>query len=183
MSFDVGIRAGVSGDEQALSAVGKASFLEAFAGILDGANIIAHCEREHAPAVYRNWLADGAMRVWLAEASPGRAPIGYLVLAPAKLPIAEPRADDLEIKRIYLLHRFQGQSVGKRLMAAAVADARARGAGRLLLGVYAANHDALAFYRRCGFGQIGQRTFRVGDTDYDDVIFALDLARDASAAA
>jgi ribosomal protein S18 acetylase RimI-like enzyme len=176
MSFDIGIRAGTAGDEQALSAVGKASFLEAFAGVLDGDDILAHCESQHAPAVYSDWLANGAMRIWLAEVSPGRAPIGYLVLAPATLPIAEPRAGDLEIKRIYLLHRFQGQNVGKRLMAAALADARSRGAGRLLLGVYAANHDALAFYRRCGFGQIGQRTFRVGDTDYDDVILAMDLA-------
>lgn len=176
MSVDIGIRAGVAGDEQALSAVGKASFLEAFAGLLDGADIIAHCDSQHASSIYRDWLADGAVRIWLAQASPGGAPIGYLVLAPAKLPIAEPRADDLEVKRIYLLHRFQGTGVGKRLMAAAIADARARGAGRVLLGVYAGNLDALAFYRRCGFERIGQRTFRVGDTDYDDIILAVKLA-------
>jgi len=175
MSNEIGIRAAARGDEEALSAVGKASFLEAFAGILDGGDIIAHCERQHAAAVYRDWLADDDMRIWLAEATPGRAPIGYLVLAPAKLPVADPQADDLEIKRIYLLHRFHGQRVGKRLMDAAVADARERGAGRVLLGVYAGNHDALAFYQRCGFAQIGQRTFRVGDTDYDDIILALPL--------
>ncbi|ELX09670.1 acetyltransferase GNAT family [Janthinobacterium sp. HH01] len=175
MSGEIGIRAAARGDEEALSAVGKASFLEAFAGILDGGDIIAHCERQHAAAVYRDWLADADMRIWLAEATPGRAPIGYLVLAPAKLPVADPQADDLEIKRIYLLHRFHGQRVGKRLMDAAVADAKERGAGRVLLGVYAGNHDALAFYQRCGFAQIGQRTFRVGDTDYDDIILALPL--------
>jgi ribosomal protein S18 acetylase RimI-like enzyme len=173
--MDIEIRPAAHGDQEALSAVGKASFLEAFAGILDGGDIIAHCERQHAAAVYRDWLDDAGMRLWLAEVSPGKAPIGYLVLAPAKLPVAEPRADDLEIKRIYLLHRFHGQRVGKRLMDAAVADARARGAGRILLGVYAENHDALAFYQRCGFAPIGRRTFRVGETDYDDVILALPL--------
>jgi ribosomal protein S18 acetylase RimI-like enzyme len=169
------IRAAASGDEEALSAVGKASFLEAFAGILDGDDILAHCERQHAPAVYRDWLGDAGMRVWLAEASPGSAPIGYLVLAPATLPVTTPRDGDLEIKRIYLLHRFHGQRVGQRLMGAALAEARTRGAGRVLLGVYAENHDALAFYQRCGFAQIGRRTFRVGETDYDDVILALEL--------
>lgn len=175
MSGEIVIRAAVRCDEEALSAVGKASFLEAFAGILDGGDIIAHCERQHAASVYRDWLADGDMRIWLAEAMPGRAPIGYLVLAPAKLPVADPHADDLEIKRIYLLHRFHGQRVGKCLMDAAVAEARTRGAGRVLLGVYAGNDDALAFYQRCGFHRIGQRTFRVGDTDYDDIILALPL--------
>lgn len=176
MSGEIAIRAAVRGDEEALSAVGKASFLETFAGVLDGGDIIAHCERQHAAAVYRDWLADDAMRIWLAEATPGRAPIGYLVLAPARLPVTDPREDDLEIKRIYLLHRFHGQRVGQRLMDAAVEQARARGAGRVLLGVYAGNHDALAFYQRCGFHRIGQRSFRVGDTDYDDIILALPLA-------
>ena len=173
---DIRVRAAVRGDENALSAVGKASFLEAFAGILDGADILAHCERQHSAAVYRDWLDDAAMRIWLAEASPGAAPVGYLVLAPATLPVAAPRADDLEIKRIYLLHRFHGQRVGRQLMDAAVAAARTQGAGRVLLGVYAENHDAIAFYQRCGFKQIGSRTFRVGDTDYADIILALESA-------
>ena len=35
--------------------------------------------------------------------------------------------------------------------------------------------DALAFYRRCGFEQVGTRTFRVGATDYRDAILGLEL--------
>ena len=46
--------------------------------------------------------------------------------------MADPHPQDLEIKRIYLLHRFQGQRVGRR-------------------------------------------TFRVGRTDYQDVILGLTL--------
>ena len=169
------IRPGVKGDEQALALVGQATFLEAFAGILDGADVIAHCQRQHHVELYRDWLALPAMRLWLAEATPGGAPVGYLVLSPASLPVAAPRPDDLEIKRIYLLHRFQGQRVGQRLMQAALAQARASGAGRVLLGVYAENRDALAFYARCGFVPLGRRTFRVGRTDYQDVILGLTL--------
>jgi GNAT superfamily N-acetyltransferase len=169
------IRPCVKGDEQALALVGQATFLEAFAGILDGADILAHCQRQHDAQLYRDWLALPAMRLWLAEATPGGAPVGYLVLSPASLPVAEPRPDDLEIKRIYLLHRFQGQRVGQRLMQAAIEQARASGAGRVLLGVYAENHDALVFYARCGFVPVGRRTFRVGRTDYQDVILGLNL--------
>lgn len=169
------IRPCAPGDEQALALVGQATFLEAFAGILDGADVIAHCQRQHDAQLYRDWLALPAMRLWLAEATPGGAPVGYLVLSPASLPLAEPRANDLEIKRIYLLHRFQGQHVGQRLMQAALAQARASGAGRVLLGVYAENHAALAFYARCGFAQLGRRTFRVGRTDYQDVILGVSL--------
>ena len=99
----------------------------------------------------------------------------YTDTATASLPVADPHPQDLEIKRIYLLHRFQGQRVGRRLMQAAVEAARAGGAGRVLLGVYAENHDALAFYARCGFAQVGRRTFRVGRTDYQDVILGMTL--------
>ena len=107
----IAIRPCVKGDEAALALVGQATFLEAFAGILDGADVIAHCQRQHNVELYRDWLALPAMRLWLAEATPGGAPVGYLVLSPASLPVADPRPDDLEIKRIYLLHRFQGQHV------------------------------------------------------------------------
>lgn len=175
IELDIQIRPASAGDEAALALLGQATFLEAFAGILDGADIIAHCARQHAGALYRDWLAAPDMRIWLAEARPGAAPVGYLVLAAAKLPVAAPCADDLEIKRIYLLHRFHGQRVGRRLMDAALAHARATGARRVLLGVYAHNHAALAFYRRCGFVQAGTRTFRVGANDYDDAILALEL--------
>ena len=171
----IAIRPCAKGDEQALALVGQATFLEAFAGILDGADVIAHCQRQHDVQLYRDWLALPAMRLWLAEATPGGAPVGYLVLSPAGLPVADPRPNDLEIKRIYLLHRFQGQRVGQRLMQAALDQARAGGAGRVLLGVYAENHDALAFYARCGFAQLGRRTFRVGRTDYQDVILGMTL--------
>lgn len=169
------IRPCAKGDEAALALVGQATFLEAFAGILDGADIIAHCQRQHDVQLYHDWLALPAMRLWLAEATPGGAPVGYLVLSPASLPVTDPLPNDLEIKRIYLLHRFQGQRVGQRLMQAAVEQARAGGAGRVLLGVYAENHDALAFYARCGFAQVGRRTFRVGSTDYQDVILDMTL--------
>ena len=169
------IRPCVKGDEQALALVGQATFLEAFAGILDGADILAHCQRQHDVQLYRDWLALPAMRLWLAEATPGGAPVGYLVLGPAGLPVTEPRPNDLEIKRIYLLHRFQGQRVGRRLMHAAVEQARASGAGRVLLGVYAENHDALAVYPRCAFAQLGRRPFRVGRTDYQVVMLWMTL--------
>lgn len=175
MENAIQLRACGAGDAAALALLGQATFLETFAGILDGADILAHCARQHDSALYRDWLADPAMRLWLAEVKPGGAPVGYLVLSPSTLTLAEPRAGDLEIKRVYLLHRFQGQRVGRRLMDAALQHARATGAGRVLLGVYADNHAAQAFYRGCGFAQVGVRTFRIGATDYHDVILGVEL--------
>ena len=169
-------------DADALSLIGSATFLETFAGVLDGAGLMRHCRHAHAAATYRNLRAEGAS-IWMAVVEPGAAPIGYVVLSPAALPGASNDGSDLEIKRIYLLHRFQGHGLGRALMDVAEHEARARGAERLVLGVYAGNASAQAFYRRNGFSQIGQRTFFVGDTAYDDFTFAKPLHAAAPASA
>ena len=101
--------------------------------------------------------------------------IGYLVLAPASLPVPDPRDHDLEVKRIYLLDQFRGKGIGKQLMIAAEAHARNEGATRLMLGVYSRNDRAVAFYEQFGFRRIGTRRFRVGAHDYDDFVLAMDL--------
>ena len=110
------IRTCAPGDEIALSLVGQASFLEAFAGAVAGQDVLAHCINQHAVAKYAAWLRDPASRVWLAEVEPGRAPVGYLVLTRPDLPLADIGAADIEVKRVYVLHRFQGQRIGARLM-------------------------------------------------------------------
>ena len=82
---------------------------------------------------------------------------------------------DLELKRIYLLGRFQGGGSGAALLAAAIEEATRRGAERLLLGVHGGNDAAIGFYRHQGFTQIGVRKFRVGASDYDDLVLTRGL--------
>jgi ribosomal protein S18 acetylase RimI-like enzyme len=162
-------------DAERLALVGRATFLETFAGVLDADAILGHCERQHAPDLYAAWLGDGRSRLWLAEAETGGAPVGYAVLAPAELPRPEPTQADAELKRIYLLGRFQGGGLGRRLMEAALGAAREDGYARLLLGVYAGNAPALAFYRRSGFEVVGERRFTVGPRTYEDLVLSTPL--------
>ena len=174
MSLHQGIvlRECVPGDEEALALVGAATFLETFAGLLEGQDILAHCRMQHAATQYAAWLADSGYKLWLAELN--RAPIGFAVLSPPDLPVAVTK-DDIELKRIYLLHRFQGGGLGRRLLEWSVTQARALGMKRLLLGVKADNTGALAFYDRVGFVRIGERKFLVGSMLCDDYILSLPL--------
>ncbi len=169
----VDVRRATLDDAEALALVAAASFLETFAGVLDGRAIAEHCKRAHSPTAYAEWLANPDAALWLAEAQIGRAPVGYALLAPPDLAAATP--GDLELKRIYLLGRAQGSGVGRMLMEATIAEARRRSASRLLLGVYAGNTSAIAFYQKSGFQQVGDRRFSVGGELYDDFVFALDL--------
>ena len=168
------IRPAVAGDEKRLALVGAASFLEAFAGVLPGDDILLHCARKHSAGAYAKWLGKPDVGVWIAEAEPGAAPIGYALLDAPDLPVPL-RADDIEVKRVYLLHRFQGGGFGFALMQAGLDWARERGKRRVLLGVYNGNTTAISFYRRLGFRPIGERKFKVGRSWHDDLVMALDL--------
>ncbi len=172
MTFEIR-KAGPS-DALALALVGQATFLQSYSDFLPAADVIAHCVHEHGEDRYGEWLTKPDYRLFLAEHSGGGAPIGYIMLCPPDLPV-ETGPDDMELKRIYLLHRYHGGGGGGLLMRTAVEAARAAGARRLLLGVYGQNHAALGFYARQGFAQVGVRKFQVGENIYDDLVLAKDL--------
>lgn len=161
-------------DAEALALVGSATFLEAFADIIAGADIVAHCARAHSADTYRAYLCDGGS-AWLAETETG-APIGYALNTRPDLPGMQD--GDRELKRIYVLSRFHGSGLAAALMAASIKDAT--GSRRLLLGVYRHNQRALAFYAKNGFSPIAERVFRVGDTDHQDLVLARPLTESPS---
>lgn len=169
---EIALRRCVPGDEEALALVGAATFLETFAGLLPGEDILKHCRVQHGAAQYAAWLMDSHYRLCMAELQ--GAPVGFAVLSPPDLPVAV-TADDIELKRIYLVHRFQGGGLGRRLLEWSAGEARELGRKRLLLGVKADNTAAIAFYERMGFVRIGERKFLVGSLWCDDFIFSLSL--------
>lgn len=169
------VRQAVANDIGRLALIGAATFLETFAGILDGSAIVMHCQTEHSSKAYREYLKSGGA-AWLAETSVSGAPIGFALVASCSLPGSDPEGGDLELKRIYLLSRFHGSGLGTELMRQALQFARKQEAGRLLLGVYVGNTRAIAFYRKQGFVKVADRQFRVGDHKYDDVVLAKRLA-------
>ena len=161
------------GDAERLALIGGATFLETFAGSLEGDAIVAHCAKEHGVEAYRALLAAKGSGAWVAEAKAGGAPVGYALVTTPKL--AQARDGDLELKRIYSFSRMHGTGLGAALMGRSVRHAEEAGAERLLLGVFVGNLRALAFYRRHGFEKIGERHFRVGNQDCEDVVLAKTL--------
>lgn len=168
------VRGATAADAEALALVASATFLETFAGLFEGRDIVAHCAANNTPDTFTLWANDPSASVLIAEVESGRAPIGYAVLAEPDLPIAAGPAD-IELKRIYALSLMHGTGVGAALMATAIEDAGRMGRRRVLLGVYARNPRAHAFYKRQGFEVIGQRKFLVGSTLQDDLVFAREI--------
>ena len=73
--MDWRLRRAGEGDAARLSLVAGATFLEAFAGVLDGDDIVAHVRENSGPPAFLRYLAMGAVAT-LAEAVEGGAPLG-----------------------------------------------------------------------------------------------------------
>jgi len=169
------LRPAVRADAARLSLLGGATFLTSFAHDHPGDAMVAHVAKHHSVGWYECLLADPDCAAWILETEL-KAPVGYALLTP---PAVDCPTDpgDLELKRIYLLAPFQSGGWGVKLIETVEAEARARGARKLYLCVYSVNHAAQRFYARHGFADTGHKqNFRVGEVEYEDLIWAKSLA-------
>ena len=158
------------GDETRLSLLGKATFLETYAGSTEGADILNFVETEHSVGRYRCWLRRDFAKIWIAEIISGRSAVGYAVA------LLSPNAGigvEMEIKRLYVLHRLQKSGLGGRLLNAILDTARQDGIAELFLRVQKVNQSAVDFYSRKGFRVVGEQNFRVGARDYVALVMRL----------
>jgi diamine N-acetyltransferase len=79
----------------------------------------------------------------------------------------------LEVERIYIKSDFQKQGLGKDLLNKAVELAKARDKTKIWLGVWEKNENAIAFYKKMGFVEIGAHSFYMGDEEQIDIILTL----------
>lgn len=172
------IRRAAEADTPALALLAQATFLEAYAGLVPVADMLAHGAAHNSAAAFCKYLAAGAS-IWLAEAEGTRAPLGFALLCQSDLPGAEP--GDIELRRIYVLERCQGSGLAAALMDCVIAAAQ--GNRRLVLGVNADNSRAQAFYLKQGFEPAGIRSFTVGAMVFDDYIYARPLTAKQAAQA
>jgi ribosomal protein S18 acetylase RimI-like enzyme len=160
------------GDERALSALGRATFLETYAGTAEASDILAYMETEHSVEHYQRWFTGRSAHIWVVETAIGGSAIGYLValdLDDAGL------SNQMEIKRIYLLYRFHHNRIGNLLIDEILATAREKRVTALILKVQEANKNAIGFYFRHGFRIVGDEPLRAGERDYRVLIMKLDL--------
>jgi ribosomal protein S18 acetylase RimI-like enzyme len=162
------------GDERALSALGRATFLETYAGTAEAGDILAYMETEHSVENYQHWLAGDSAQIWVVETAIGSSAIGYLMaldLDDAGL------SAQMEIKRIYLLYRFHRNGIGNLLMNEILATAREKRVTALILKVQEVNQNAIDFYFQHGFRIVGDEPFRAGERDYTVLVMKLDLSK------
>jgi ribosomal protein S18 acetylase RimI-like enzyme len=168
------LRAAEAGDAELLTALGRETFTTTFGHLYPPEDLAFFLADAHTPAKYASWAADPAYGLWLAEAEDGQA-IGYALVGPNTLPHPDARADDGELKRIYVVAEAQGAGAGSKLMQASLEFLDQLGRP-LWIGVWSGNHGAQRLYGRYGFTKAGEYEFHVGKTRDREFILRRDAA-------
>jgi GNAT superfamily N-acetyltransferase len=168
------VRLAQPADVEPLSQLAIRTFRDTYAEHNQPENMARYLAEHFSPAHQAEELADPAMATVIAEA--GRRLIGYAQLRVGNPPECVPGSDPLELSRFYVDRPWHGRGVAQALMSATLAEAARRGARTLWLGVWERNPRGIAFYRKCGFADVGGQTFVLGTDRQDDRVMALALA-------
>lgn len=151
-----------------LAEISRETFVQAFGAMNDPKDIAAYVGTAFTAISLSRQMEAAGTQFHFAERE--GAVLGYLKTNTG--PAQNERFDvpSLEVERIYVLPGFQGQGVGRDLLAAAMARARREGAARVWLGVWEHNTAARAFYWAQGFTDFGQHPFQLGADLQTDIL-------------
>jgi len=159
-------------DASAVAEVGAAAFCAAFAHLYNAEDLAAFLAATHTPAKVAAEIADPAMRVRLAVDEADRL-LGFCKLVMACGWPEHARATSaIELKQLYLDPAITGRGIGGALMAWALDEAAAHGAGEMQISVWSGNHGAQRFYARHGFAKMADIFFMVGRQRDEEFLFA-----------
>ncbi|MDP1420620.1 GNAT family N-acetyltransferase [Peribacillus simplex] len=100
---------------------------------------------------------------------------GYLKVNTNDAQSEEMGDESLEIERIYIKNKFQKHGLGRYLLNKAIEIAMEGKKGKVWLGVWEKNENAIAFYKKHGFVKTGAHSFYMGDEEQMDFIMTKTL--------
>ncbi|MBW2252326.1 MAG: GNAT family N-acetyltransferase [Deltaproteobacteria bacterium] len=105
---------------------------------------------------------------------------GYLKVndVPAQSDINDP--ESMEVERIYIRKAYKEKGIGKKLINYALQLAIEMKKKYVWLGVWEKNVDAISFYTKMGFREVGRHSFRMGDELQYDLIMKKVIKNDSS---
>ena len=167
------IRRASEQDAQALAAFAEKTFRETYSRFNTPENMQSHCEKSFSGALQRAEIQDAGRESWLMESDGALAAFAQLTLnspCPSK-----PDMRAIEILRFYVDSSHHGKGLAYDMMKQLVERSAALGADVLWLGVWQENPRAVAFYKKCGFAQIAEKTFKLGTEVQRDFVMCHEL--------
>jgi len=169
------IRHASAADAATLAALAERTFRDTFTEVNTPENMAAHAAASYGIDKQREEIESDRIRTLLVELDGVVA--GYAQLRNGHHPDCVSAENAIELWRFYIDRSGIGRGLAQRLMQAVVVEAAEWNGRALWLGVWEHNPRAIAFYRKCGFVEVGAHVFRLGDDAQTDLIMQRELAR------
>jgi GNAT superfamily N-acetyltransferase len=160
------IRKAKPADATALAAFALKTFVDAFAEENRAEDMEAYTDEAFGEAQQELELKSRHIVTLLMEESSHLIAYAQLRRTP------DDAHGEVELARFYVERMHHGKGVAATLMEAVFAETRTLGARNLWLGVWERNFRAIAFYRKCGFEQVGTHPFLLGSDLQTDWVMA-----------
>lgn len=175
------LRPAVPDDAAALADLAARTFHETFAADNRPEDMAAHAAESYSPAHQGREIADPAIGTTLAYHDD--ALVGFAQLRRGPAPACVTGEAPIEVWRFYLVKSAHGRGIAQALMAQVVEQARRAEARTLWLGVWERNERAKAFYRKCGFTDVGAHVYMVGADAQTDRIMVREIQNESTVVA
>lgn len=164
----VEIRACRREDLQKLQEISIETFNDTFKDQNSPDNMRAYLERAFNATQLEDELSNSCSDIFFVYYNDELA--GYLKVNRDGAQSEKMSDDSLEIERIYVRKKFQKHGLGKYLLNKAMESALKHKKKQIWLGVWEKNDNAIAFYKKMGFVQIGTHSFYMGAEEQIDYI-------------
>jgi GNAT superfamily N-acetyltransferase len=162
------LRRATVADAAALAELAERTFVEAFGGQNNPADLTAYLAHAYGEPQQRRELEHPDGACVLAEQDGILTGYAQLRRSPAEW-------GDVELARFYVDRPWHGTGLAQNLMAHALQAARDLGGTTLWLGVWEHNPRGIAFYKKCNFTDVGSHPFLVGTDVQTDRVMILKL--------
>jgi ribosomal protein S18 acetylase RimI-like enzyme len=162
-------------DAEMLGALGPAAYAGAYAYLWDNPDAYLRHLETFGRHSFETLLGRPDARVWAADSN--GVFVGFLSMIIGSLDPIERRGGGAELPRIYLLKEAQHMGIGRRLLAAAIEQARANRLSYIWLDVRASADWARRAYVKWGFKEIGitKSSNPVKDAFRELVVMTMDI--------
>jgi len=168
------IRVATPADAAIVTTVARRTFHDAYVSPDSAVDLTVHMDRHFGEPQQTAELADPGVTTLLVEVN--GAAIGYAQVSADEPPACVTGPAPIRIWRFYLDQAWKGRGVAQQLMATSEAEARRRKGQTLWVVAWNRNDRALAFYRKCGFDEVGTMPFMFGNTEEHDTVMARPIA-------
>ncbi|TPW21852.1 MAG: acetyltransferase [Elusimicrobia bacterium] len=162
------IRAARPSDAKGLAELAERTFRETFAAVNTPEDMELHCKAGYGEALQAAEISNPELATLVSEEA--GALVGFALLGWGKAPAGVVAQRPGEIQRLYVDAAWHGRGVAQGLMSACLEEFRRRRSDVVWLGVWERNPRAIAFYKKVGFAETGEKAFRLGTDLQRDIV-------------